>query len=530
MPILNNETLDDPLIHDETVDFSGGVYSSARKNQLAVNMLAKGINAVIEKNGQLVTRWGTNKLGTDAASPGTRVLGMAYLDTPALELLVRVVQAGGTAKVQKHDGVAANAWVDVAGFTPNVNAAVEIVPAVDKLYFFNGVDQVRSWDGTTWVTLGNTATDAPLAAFAEWCNYRMFAAGVLAKPDTVFFCDLLDPSDGHWSHTAKSFRVGGGEGDEITGLSKWVGTYLAILKRSSLWIANVDPTLTLGAQIPLDCVHDSIGCLSHRTVRRVGNDLFFLSDDGVRSMQQSIADKQTNQVTAPISDPVKDIFNRINKAAANTACAEAFNNRYLIAIPVDGATQPNVVLCYNTLFKAWEGYWTGQLPTVFVRSYFAGLQRLNWGQSDQRTMQWRNWVLPANETGTDFQDEGVDIPTTFGLRSHNFQEPKNDKKGLVIELEFDESRATGVTVTAYRDEASSGTLLATISSGLNSGITFPITFPLVFPPQGIKREPIALDDLDPFRELAIEVAAPAGKLALRSARLSAFLETMPIGR
>lgn len=530
-PILNNETLDDPPIHDETVDFGGGVYSSARKNQLADNMLAGGVNVSIEKNGLLVTRRGSSKVGTDAAS-AYRVLGMAYMDTASLEWLVRVVQSAAGQKFQKHDNDNSTAWQDVAlpGGWTIADAAVEIVPAIDKVYLFNGLDEARSWDGTTFVALGTTGSDAPAAKFAEWFQYRMFAAGVAAKPDTVFFSDLLDPSAGHWNHTAKSFRVGAGEGDEITGLARWVGTYLAVLKRASLWIANVDPTLSFGADIPLDCVHDSIGCLSHRTVRRVGNDLFFLSDDGVRSLQQSIADKQTSQVTSPISDPVKDVFNRLNKAYAHTACAEAFNGRYFIALPIDNAETPNVVLSYNTLFKCWEGYWTGQLPTVFCRSYFAGLQRLNWGQSDGRVMQWRDWVLPANETGSDFQDAGADIASTFDLRSHNFKEPKNDKKGVVVELEFDESRATAVTVTAYRDEASTGTVLAVISSGLSSGITFPITFPLTFPAQGIKRVPLALDDLDPFRELAIRVAAPSGKLALRCARLTAFLETMPLGR
>jgi hypothetical protein len=513
----------------ESVDFSGGVYSSARKNQLAANMLALGVNLVIEKNGQLMTRWGTSRVGTDAAT-ANRVLGLAYFDTPALEWLLRVIQNGATAKVQQHDGDAASAWTDVAGFTPDADAPVEIVPAVDKLYFFNGVDRVRSWDGSAWVTLGSTTTDAPLAALAEWCNYRMFAAGVATAPDTVYFSDILDASDGHWGHVAKSFRVGAGEGDPITALRRWTGTNLAVLKRSSLWVANVDPTVSLGATMALECVHDSIGCLSHRTVRRVGNDLFFLAADGVRSMQQSIADQQSNQVTPPVSEPVKDMFQRINPAAAGTACAEAFNHRYLIAIPVDGAAQPNVVLCFNALRKCWEGYWTGQLPTGFARSYFAGLQRLNWGQSDGRVMQWRNWVLPANETASDFADAGTAIATTCGLRSHNFQEPKNDKKGLVVELEFDENRADEVTVTAYRDEAGTGETLATLSSGLNAGITFPVSFPLTFPAQGIKRVPLALDDLEPFRELALNVSAPSGKLALRSARLTAFLETMPIGR
>lgn len=556
MPILNNETLDDPPIHDETIAFNGGVYSSARRNQLATNMLAAGINVMIEKDGQLVTRRGSAQIGNELVAgaitdegddaitdetgaamidetgggDGWRVLGMAYLDTPALEWLVRVVRGAAAARVEKHGATPGDAWVTVTGFAPDNDAPVEIIPALDKLFFLNGVDRMRTWDGTSWVTAGATTSDAPLASLAEWFQYRLFAAGVAAKPDTVFFCDVLDASDGHWSHTAKSFRVGAGEGDPIRGLRRWVGSTLAVLKRSSLWLADVNPTITLGSEVTQDCVHDSIGCVAGRTVRRVGTDLFFLSDDGVRSMQQSIADKATNQVTPPISDPVKDIFQRINEDAAHTACAEAFNIRYLIAIPIDGATQPNVVLSYNTLFKVWEGYWTGPLPTVFVRSYFGGQQRLNWGQSDGRAMQWRNWVRPAAEAQSDFTDAGVIIPTTIGLRSHNFGEPKNDKKGVVLELEFDASQTPAVAVKAYRDEAEDGEALATVTSGLNAGLSFPLTLPFTIAKPGIKREQIALDDIEPFRELSIELTAAEGKVAFRNARLTAWLETMPMGK
>lgn len=527
MDILNNETLDDPLLPDETVDFSGGVYSSARRNQLAPNMVARAINCVIEKNGQLVTRWGAHKIGDDAASANA-VLGLAYLDTPSAELLARVIQAGAARKLQTHDGTSGAVWLDATlpGGWTIADALMEIVPVLDKLYLFNGVDESRSFDGTAFAALGTTGSDAPAGSIALWFQYRMFVAGVTAKPDTVFFCDLLDPGPGKWNHVAKSFRVGDGSGDAITALSPWVRTYLAVLKRSSLWIANVDPTISLGGQVPIDQVHDRIGCLARRTVRKVGNDLFFLSDDGVRSLQQSIADGSVQTVTAPLSEPIKDLFARMNKEAAHTACAETFNGRYLIAIPIDSATQPNAVASYNSTLRVWEGYWTGLTPTGFVRSFFGGLQRLNWGQSDGRVLQWRHWVQPQNETGSDFEDAGAPIATTQTLRSHNFQAPKNDKKGLVLELEFDESQASEVTVTAYRDEASTGEEVGSVTSGLGGGITFPLTFPLTFPPQGIKRVTLPLDDLNPFRELALELHAAGGKLALRAARMSGFLETM----
>lgn len=536
MAVLNNDSLDDPLMDDQTVDFNGGVYSDARKNLLAENMLARAVNARISKDGQIVTRYGHQKQGTEAAS-AYRVLGLSYFDTPSLEKMVRVKQGAAGRVVEMHDGNAASAWVDATGWTAGAwapaDAQCEIVPALAKLYFSNGIDEARSWDGTTLVALGTTGNDMPKARFLVWYQGRMFAAGVAAKPDTVFFCDLLDPSAGHWNHTAKSFAVSEGDGNPITSISKWLGTSLAILKRAGIFLANVDPTVALGANIVIDTLHDSIGCVSHRTVKRVGNDLFFLSDDGVRSILRSAQDTGKEQISLPISAPLQDLFDRLNPNAAETACAESDGKRYLIAFPIDSATQPNVVAVFNTALNGgaggWEGYWTGLTPTMFCRSYFGGLRRLNFGQADGRVLQSRNHVTLPNEALTDYEDDGADVPTTFFLRSHNFKEPKNDKKGLAIEMEFDASRAEDVTVTAFRDEATTGQLLTTISSGLG-GVSFPISFPLAFPAQGINRVPQTLGDVEPFRELAIEVAAPRGKLALRSVRLTAFLQTLPIGK
>ena len=536
MPILNNDTLDDPNLHDETVDFTGGVYSAARKNLLPENMLAGAINTRISKTGQIVTRYGHEKVGTDAAG-SYRILGLAYFDTPAFEWLVRVLDNSGIGSdvpvIQKHEAATAPAWQNVSGYNPTEDLPIEIVQALNKLYFSNGTDAVHTWDGTTMSALGTTSADFPKAKYLVWFQGKMFASGVAAAPETVFFCDALDPSNGHWDHTAKSFAVSSGDGDPVKSIAKWLGTYLAVLKRHSLHVANVDPTIALGGSIPIQEIHASIGCVSHRTVKRVGNDLFFLSDDGVRSMLRSEQDSGKEKISDPISAPLRDLFDRINPAAAETACAESDGKRYLIAIPIDSATQPNVVAVFNTMLNngagAWEGYWTGLTPTVFARSFFSGLRRLNFGQADGLVLQSRDHVALQNEAATDFEDNGADIATTIELRSHNFKEPKNDKKGLALELEFDASRADAVSVTAYRDEATDGTLLTTINSGLG-GVGFPISFPLGYPAQGINRVPQTLLDVEPFRELGLKIESTAGKLALRSARLAGFLQTMPIGR
>lgn len=521
MPGLNNNGLDDPPIFDETVDFRGGQVSNARRNLLGPTQFFRGINTMVAKDGQIVTRRGSTALG---AAGGAFVQGLAYLDTGSTERLLRV----SNGVCEQHTGVIGTSWSAAGGFSPDATAQMEIIQALGKLYLHNGVDAARSWDGTSFASLGTGTSDCPIGKYAVWFQNRMFVAGRAQAPDTVYFCDILDPSNGHWDHVAKSFAVSAGDGDEIRGIAGWTNTTLAIFKRSSLWLANVDPTLSLGAQIPLKLIHATIGCLSHRTIKQVGTDLWFLADDGVRSIRRVLQGEE-QEVSVPISRPVNDVFERMNRAAAHTACAAVVNGRYLIAIPVDGATQPNYVLAFNTETQQWEGEWTGLTPTIFCRSYMGGLERLQWGQANGKVLQWRNWVLESAEADSDYRDDGAEIPTAVRLRSHTFGEPRNLKRALAIELEFDKSTADEVTVTAYPDETTAGVEVMEINSGLG-GATFPVVFPFMFAPLGIKRASESLLHLDPFRELAVDVTSTRFKLALRAVRLSAFLDSMPLGQ
>ncbi|HWA07918.1 MAG TPA: hypothetical protein VG838_00475 [Opitutaceae bacterium] len=529
MPGRFTETLDDPEIFDGTPDFNGGAMSYARRNLLAPNQAFKLVNVMLAKDGPAVTRRGTLKLGV-AADYNSPVLGMGYLDTPSLEKLLRIAKStsGGHAViVQSHDGNPANDWVTEGSYTP-ADADMEIVPALNKLYLFNGSDAVHTWDGTSFATLGTSGTDCPKGKWAVWFQYRMFVAGVAASPYTVFFSDVLDPSNGHWDATAKSFKVSEGDGDPIVGIAPWTGTLLVIFKRSSIWLADVDPTISLGGGIALQCIHRGVGCLSHRSIAQVGADLWFASDDGPRSVQRILQGDQ-QAVSLPLSRPVQDRWDRLNKSAADKICATFFNNRYLIAFPTENATRPDEVLSFNTEKNCWEGYWTGWTPTIFCASYFGGLQRMQMGRADGQVMQWRNFTAEENETELDFVDGAVDIPTTIGLRSHNFDEPRNRKRGVVVELEFDRSRARTVDLALILDERTTSIDLGSIASGIGA-VTFPMRFPFRFTGTGIKRVPRTLLDQPPFREIALEISSTKRKLALRSVALTAHLRGMTLGQ
>lgn len=521
MPGQFNNALDDPLMPDATIGFVGGCVSDARRNLLGPQQYARGANTMIGEDGLLTTRRGCSQLSEEAAGANA-VQGLGYFDTLAGTQQLLRARAG---VIQKHDGSLPSAWATVAGFTPHATAPLEMVQGINLMYLSNGVDNMRSYDGSAFTDLGSGATDAPKAKYILWHGSRLVAAGIPGAPDTIAFANILDASTGNWPLNQR-LRVGAGDGDPITGLAAWTKTLILVFKRSSVWVIGADPATTVSA-MPIDRVHPTIGCVSHRSIAQVGADVWFLSDDGVRSVARTLQGAD-QAVSLPISAPIGDSLAQLNQAGAATACAAFFHNRYLLAFPSGEATTPNIVVSYHTKYQAWETHgWTGWPATVFARSNFSGLQRLQFARTDGRVWQWRHWPSAQAEATGDFEDAGGDIATTIETRSHAWSEPFNRKRPLALELEFNRSRAV-CAVGLIVDEAETPVPLASVTSGLGQDF-FPLTFPFSFESEGIKRLPLTLLHQAPLRELGIRLTSTKGKLALRAVHLSAYPHTLPTG-
>jgi hypothetical protein len=85
-----------------------------------------------------------------------------------------------------------------------------------------------------------------------------------------------------------------------------------------------------------------------------GQFVFFLSGKGVHVITPQLDLKLLGQ-TLPLSEPVDDFFDTVNYGAANKTVASYYDNRFFIALPINGSTRPNAILVYNTLNQQWEG-------------------------------------------------------------------------------------------------------------------------------------------------------------------------------
>ena len=74
MPVLNVESLDDPLLFDATGSFSGGMDSVAAPRLLSDVTSSELINVDIDRTGTAITRRGTASVSSTALAEGTATI------------------------------------------------------------------------------------------------------------------------------------------------------------------------------------------------------------------------------------------------------------------------------------------------------------------------------------------------------------------------------------------------------------------------------------------------------------------------
>jgi hypothetical protein len=171
-------------------------------------------------------------------------------------------------------------------------------------------------------------------------------------------------------------------------------------------------------------------------VQQVGADVYFLSREGIQSVSNIEAGSQA-AVQVAISAPIDDFINRINQDQWGKCASAYYGNRYMLSLPLDDSTIPNVTLVYNTLHKSWSGYWTGWEPRAFAVSAFGGKIRLNFGDEEGKFYTWRDYVHEGDATVTDYMDDLDSYDSEVISRGYNFKELYSDKLGYQVEFDLE---------------------------------------------------------------------------------------------
>lgn len=269
--------------------------------------------------------------------------------------------------------------------------------------------------------------------------------------------DILDGES--WDLVGASLRIGG-DGDPITGLFSWFGQYLLVFKERSIWRVKCDPLAEI-ADWEVALVNNRIGCLSHHTIQPVAGDVFFLANDGVRSLRQIESGTQT-AVGLPLSAPIQDVIDSVNKAYIYRASSAYYRNRYFLSVITGGSNQNDTTLVYNALNGSWTGPWTGWRPTDLCVTGFSGKQRLTFSDYQGRVWTWDDFTSETDETSSQYRDDTSDYESFVVTRAYNCGDPLVEKLGYTLAVLM-ENRLPDTAVTGYieydKDESGSFTTL-----------------------------------------------------------------------
>ena len=273
----------------------------------------KANNCVIDKGGRLASRKGFDMLTTNQGTLSSNKYIEALWEHIDPNTTKYILSAGdgklftGTTTLVPHTIKAANQSTTVSRtFTGNRWQFQSLAKGSGQGALNYGIATQRGnialvWRRTSdnvsgtyiWQEIGTYGTkpsnittfdpDCCLAAYG-----RVWTAGITANKHTLFYSDLLDPTD----FTAGSSGVLDissvvGNNDEIVGLAAHNGFLIIFCKDNIIVYQNPQNP----AAMSLSDVVNGVGCVSRDSIESTGQDLIFLSKSGIRSLLRTIQEK-----------------------------------------------------------------------------------------------------------------------------------------------------------------------------------------------------------------------------------------------
>ena len=166
--------------------------------------------------------------------------------------------------------------------------------------------------------------------------------------DEVIASDILDTDT--YDQIYAQYRFNAGEADFNVGLHSFSEDNLMVFNRNSIHlIANTTSLQRASTKL----LTNEVGCVARQSIVQVGNQVIFLSDNGVYSTQ-FFDEYNLRGTETPLSEPINLTIQRINKNYWQNSVGVYFDNRYFLAIPLDTSTKNNAIIIYNFLNKQWE--------------------------------------------------------------------------------------------------------------------------------------------------------------------------------
>lgn len=202
----------------------------------------------------------------------------------------------------------------------------------DKLYYCNGQDAPRQWDGTT----DSAVTNAPVTSkFVIFHKNRMWLVD-RDNPTKLWFSDLGDVNA--WTSTNFIYAPSPKSGDPITGLTVFQDNLVVFTRKTKYVLFGDDP-----GNFVLRQSSGKKGSVNQACISSDSNYIYFLADDGVYRYNGSSDDL--------ISDPIQTEID--NMADKTKASGVVHNNYYRLYYPITASSNNDACILWDTLNSFW---------------------------------------------------------------------------------------------------------------------------------------------------------------------------------
>lgn len=351
-----------------------GLNSKDNPVNLGKNFVSASGNFRFDR-GVAIVRKGTKKLTTNSFTEA--IYGACtYTKTDGTELIILVVSNGLYTYNPDTDTLSSKIAFP-AGEVITASDDVDVYQAqgIGYVYICRGFSKtVLRWNGTTTIAIPgfSTHTNYPNSRQAIYFNNRHI---VQIDQNTFRVSHYL--SDNTWS-ALDMFSINDGGSDTLVGITPWQLNEFVIFMRNSIFYAAVG----VGANVAGNAADNTnsyvkslatdIGCIARGSIVQAGGGIIFLSDNGVYMLNPNGASQGSSNtpegmrlltMAEPLSATISDVISRINFNAVDKASAIYWENRYYLAVPLDGSQTCNTILVYNFINKAWES--VDSYPTGF---------------------------------------------------------------------------------------------------------------------------------------------------------------------
>lgn len=367
-----------PLAVERQYDFSGGLNSHASPTTVGDNDITNCQNVFYDLDGALVARDGITKVLTNAIGANAITSQTRYYKNDGTtrhhvffynQTMYRVNSASQTS-------------IDATAYT--AGSVFTFVTFNNVLYWCNGVEAPREWDGTTNAAMSGSPPTAKYYTGSTTAR-RLFAAGDTSNPYRLYFSALGNPEDWTTANDAGFIDVVTDDGEPIMGI-KEINGVLAIFKKSSTHIlSGADPQ-----SFTLRQVNSEVGCIAPYSIAASDRELFFLSNkQDFYGFNGTVLRNISKKITTTIASMVQ--------AQLVNCQAQTYRNRYIAAVTSTGTTN-DTLLDYNYIISK-EGAWTkhsgisvasmttfhGENGELYTGDYAGNLHQFNSGTTDNGT-------------------------------------------------------------------------------------------------------------------------------------------------